>query len=138
MSKTRHPLEDEYGPLDAFLIGAGHTTDNLLGQLKQGYYAARRNLGDASGSPETVSAYQAELDKQRRDQREKALLYRPMAKAYPMATVLGETLPAWVYGWRTALPTFEANVYDLTLADLVKATGKPLPEGGALRGLLQQ
>lgn len=123
MGPSIHPLERQYGLLDAALIGAGHTTNNMLSQLQRGYYTARRNLGDAFRSPETVREYQAELERLRREQQENARLYRPLTEAYPTTTAIGETLPSFLYGWRNGLTFLNANLDDRWT-------------GGAIRGLL--
>lgn len=55
--RNGHPLEQEYSPLDAVLIGAGSSFDNAWRQAKKGYYAARGNVADAMSDPAAAKAY---------------------------------------------------------------------------------
>ncbi len=71
---------DMPGPWEAFLIGAGRTTDRLGKGMQQLYYGS---TGD--------KASQARLKAQTE---EEDRLYKPLQEARPIATGLGESLPS--------------------------------------------
>lgn len=70
----------EAGPMDAFMIGAGRTADKMIQGVRQVYNKA---TGD-----------EATLAKMAADEAEKDRLYKPLQDARPVATALGQALPA--------------------------------------------
>lgn len=76
---TASPASD-VGPLDAFMIAAGRTTDKMVAGTRQLYNKA---VGDEA-TLSKIAAEQAENDR----------LYKPLREARPVATGLGEALPA--------------------------------------------
>lgn len=89
-----NPLQREYGPLDALMIGAGYATSGLFDNSVMAYYAARRNLADALGDPRARSIWQGAVDTRRNELAEHERLYAPLTRAYPYFTAAGEALPA--------------------------------------------
>lgn len=67
------------GPMEAFLIGAGRTTDKVLGGAKQALYGITGQKDKQAALAETQAYNDA--------------AYKPLAQARPISTGLGETLP---------------------------------------------
>lgn len=73
---------DDPGVLQSTLIGAGRTTDQVIDGVKQLWHKA-------TGNDQALAELEA-------DQAEKARLYKPLQEQHPMATAIGESLPAAV------------------------------------------
>jgi hypothetical protein len=73
---------DDPGVLQSTLIGAGRTTDQVIDGVKQLWHKA-------TGNDQALAELEA-------DQAEKARLYKPLQELHPMATAIGESLPAAV------------------------------------------
>lgn len=71
---------DMPGPWEAFLIGAGRTTDRLGKGAQQLYYGA-------TGDQKAQAQLKAQAEEEDR-------LYKPLQDAHPIATGLGESLPS--------------------------------------------
>lgn len=73
---------DTPGILQTLAIGAGKTVDVVMDGLTQMYLGARGEAAAGAGLKQQVD--------------EKAALYKPLQEARPMATAIGEALPAMV------------------------------------------
>lgn len=74
------PTPDAIGPFEAAMIGAGKTTTRIGQGIKQGWYGL-------TGNDKSATDLAAQVAEENR-------LYAPLAKARPIATGLGEALPA--------------------------------------------
>jgi len=76
----------ETGAFDAALVGAGRTIDRIYKGVKQGVLGGAEKLGsDAAGR---------ELERMKGEEAENTRLYRDLERARPVATFIGETIPA--------------------------------------------
>lgn len=74
------------GAFEAGLIGTGRTIDRMYKGVKQGVLAGANLLGSEYAGKE--------LDRMKGEEAENTRLYRDLEKAHPVATFIGETVPA--------------------------------------------
>lgn len=86
------------GVIGSTVVGAGHTTDRVLKGLEQAYLAAKAHFESPTlGSLVTGNTpAQQDLADLKSTADEETRLYKPLQAAHPVATAVGEALPAMV------------------------------------------
>lgn len=121
MGKAGHPLEAQYGPLQAATVGAGAATNSAIDQLKHKFQTGAAGLASVAGNQaeaERMRALAAQTGQQMGDE---AALYEPMREAYPYATAIGEAAPAMTAPAILGQAAF--NVGRTYLGDVAQASG---------------
>jgi len=117
------PLEQQYSPADAFLIGAGSTLNGLGNTVEQGYYKTRNTLANLIGNTQDAARYIQQVKDLQQTQENNDKLYQPLAKAFPYSTTTGEAVP-WVASGLTGGGEMMAwNAADRGQQDAAKAMG---------------
>jgi hypothetical protein len=96
---------DDPGAIMSALIGAGWTFDRVVKGMQQLYHGA-------AGNKQALADLKGNADEEKR-------LYEPLAKKHPIATAIGETLPAM------AIPVGGTAAVPATLAKLAVAGAAP-------------
>lgn len=126
MGNSGNPLEAQYNPLQAGMIGAGAATDSAINQTKQLFQRGAGALAGRSADP----AMQAEAERMRalsaqtgQQMQDAGQLYEPLREAFPYSTAIGEAAPAAVPGGMAAVRSAAGfNAGRAYLEDLAKAT----------------
>lgn len=134
------PLEKEYNPLQAGLIGAGYGATSISNNARAGYYRGRSNIADALGDAQARAHWRSAADAVDAQRADHDRLYKPLARAFPYATAFGEALPLVAGGLLTggtaAAPVW-VNLADRYALEVARASGYN-PQGvmGPLRQVL--
>jgi hypothetical protein len=90
--------EDEYGPLDAALIGSGAAAQRAVDQARRIYYFMGANMADKWQGPGAGDPYRAQGAEIASQAANEARIYDVLRQARPYSTGLGEALPAFALG----------------------------------------
>jgi hypothetical protein len=123
-AKAMDPKEfapDDPGAIMSALIGAGWTFDRVIKGMQQLYLGAKSKVESPTVSSLVTGRTdtQKQLDDLKSRADEEKRLYEPLAQKHPIATAIGETLPA------LAIPVGGSATLPATIAKLAVAGAAP-------------
>jgi hypothetical protein len=116
----------EYGPLDALLIGAGAATDSAIDQSILRALAGAEILSGGVGYRGGEDWAAIERTRRRAEMAENARLYEHMRRAFPYLTSAGESLPAIAGGLRGLTWQTQMNLARSAIDQAGQRTQHPL------------